>query len=35
MGTVFRKQTTTWKLGGKKVPAGTPGAERVTVDSKK
>ena len=32
---VFRKQTTAWKVDGKTVPAGTPGAVRVTIKSKK
>ena len=31
MGTVFKKQTTAWKLGRKKVPPNTPGAEKVTI----
>lgn len=35
MGSVFKKQTTAWKVGGKKVPAGTPGAVRVTTKSAK
>lgn len=35
MGSVFRKQTTVWKLRGKKVPANTPGAKKVTIRSAK
>jgi integrase len=35
MGEVFRKQTTVWKAGGKKMPAGTPGAVKVTLTSAK
>src|SRR6516225_6911146 len=35
MGTVFKKQTTVWKLGGKKVPPRTPAAEKVTIESSK
>src|SRR5262245_38461074 len=31
----FKKQTTAWKLGGKKVPPRTPGAEKVTTESGK
>lgn len=27
MGTEFKKQTTAWKLDGRKVPANTAGAE--------
>ena len=35
MANVFKKQTTTWKLDGKKVPPKTPGAEKVTIESGK
>ena len=35
MGTVFKKQSTAWKLDGKKVPPQTPGAEKVTAESSK
>lgn len=35
MGMVFKKQTTSWRVGGKKVPAGTPGAEKVVIRSGK
>jgi integrase/recombinase XerC len=31
----FRKKTTVWKLDGKKVPAGTPGASKEVIDSGK
>jgi integrase len=35
MADLFKKQTTCWKLGGRKVRPGTPGADRVTVESRK
>ncbi len=35
MGGVFRKQTTVWRLAGKRVPAGTAGAEKAVVKSRK
>jgi integrase/recombinase XerC len=31
----FRKQTTVWRLDGKKVPAGTPGAAKEVIESRK
>ena len=31
----FKKQTTTWKLGDRRVPPGTPGAEKVVTVSAK
>src|SRR5262245_30581921 len=35
MGNVYKKQTTTWRLGGKKVPPNTQGAEKITIESRK
>src|SRR5262245_15920780 len=35
MAEVFKKQTTAWRLDGKKVSPGTPGAERVKLQSRK
>ena len=35
MANVFKKQTTAWKLNGKKVAPNTPGAEKVTIESGK
>jgi integrase len=35
MGAVFKKVTTAWRLAGRRVPAGTPGAEKVSVRSRK
>lgn len=35
MPSVFRKQTTSWRMNGAKVPAGTPGAEPATVYSRR
>ena len=35
MGSVFRKQTTIWKLGKKRVPAGSPGAVKAVIRSSK
>ncbi len=35
MAKVFKKQTTIWKLAGRKVAAGTPGAEKVVIKSGK
>jgi len=35
MGSVFKKQTMIWKAAGKRVPANTPGAEKVTIKSAK
>ncbi len=32
---LFRKSIITWKLNGKRVPAGTPGAEKVTTETEK
>jgi hypothetical protein len=34
-GDVFKKQTTVWRLDGRKVPQGTPGAKKVTLESRK
>ncbi|HQR44354.1 MAG TPA: hypothetical protein PLX97_16775, partial [Gemmatales bacterium] len=32
---LFKKKFTTWKLNGKRVPAGTVGAEKVVIESTK
>jgi excisionase family DNA binding protein len=34
-GEVFKKQTTVWRLNGRRVPPGTPGAEKDTLESRK
>ena len=35
MSTVFKQQVVRWTLGGKRCPAGTPGAVRVAEETKK
>jgi integrase len=35
MADVYKQQTTVWRLDGRKVPAGTPGAIKVTTKSRK
>ncbi|MFO0847316.1 MAG: hypothetical protein U0871_01980 [Gemmataceae bacterium] len=35
MADVFRQQSTRWELAGKRVPAGTEGAVKVTVESRR
>ncbi|HEY7308397.1 MAG TPA: tyrosine-type recombinase/integrase [Gemmataceae bacterium] len=35
MSELYKKQTTVWRLEGKKVSPGTPGAVRETIDSRK
>src|SRR4051794_768337 len=35
MADLFKKQTTVWRLNGKKVPPGTPGATKEVIASRK
>src|SRR5690242_6505043 len=35
MAELYKKQTTVWRLDGKKVPPGTPGAVKQVLESRK